>query len=324
MKLSIIIPVYNMEKYLEQCMESILNQTYKGYEIILVNDGSTDSSSKIIEKYEKEYKEIKAIYKENGGLSDARNVGINNVSGDYILFVESDDFLNDKNALRKIMDRLKITNAEVLNFGFKKYYEDKDMSNTYFNKIKEDMPIEIIKLHQSFEYLCKNSLYIACAWNKVIKRELFSKYSLEFKSEIYSEDIEWCGRLAIVAKSFDFINTDFYSYRQRKSSISKNMSDKNIKDLKDSIIACCEYAESMEESFKRYFLNYVSYQFGTFLICQANANYNKTIQSYIDEMSNYQYLLNYRINKKIKILYYLNKVIGYKNLCKLIRKFYNK
>ena len=239
MKLSIIIPVYNMEKYLEQCMESILNQTYKGYEIILVDDGSTDSSSKICDNYVEKYDFIKVIHKNNGGAADSRNRGLNIAKGDYILFMDSDDFFNEKYAFEKIVKRLEDTNTDILNFGFKKYFEEKDISQVYFKKEKNNMPVSICKSHESFKYLVQKSLFVSAPWNKVIKRELFSKYSLEFKSGIYSEDIEWCGRLAIVANSFDFINTDFYSYRQRKSSISKNMSDKNIKDLKDSIITCC-------------------------------------------------------------------------------------
>lgn len=322
MKLSVIIPIYNMEKYIEKCVDSILDQTYKDYEIILVNDGSVDKSSQIIGRYEKKYKRIKCIHKENGGLSDARNVGVRSANNDYILFIDSDDFINNKYAFEKIVNRLNNTECDVLNFGFEKYYDTQEVSKIYFDKIKENMPNEVYKSNNSFKYLIENSLYIASAWNKVIKRELFLQHNLYFKEGIYSEDIEWCARLALATDSFDFINENFYSYRQRESSISKNMSNKNIKDLKDSIITCCEYAMNLDEPQKEYFLNYVSYQYGTFLVCQGKASCNNEIKLYIDEMESYQYLLKYRINKKIKILYYLKSLIGYKRLCGLIRQFY--
>ena len=93
--ISVVIPVYNVEQYLPKCIESIMNQTYKNLEIILVNDGSTDGSQKICEEYKSIDNRIKIINKENGGLSDARNVGIDNSSGNYITFIDSDDYIDD-------------------------------------------------------------------------------------------------------------------------------------------------------------------------------------------------------------------------------------
>ena len=96
MKISVIIPVYNTEKYLKECIESVLAQTYTDLEILLINDGATDSSPQICEAYEKQDDRIKVIHKENGGLSDTRNVGIDQCSGDYVLFLDSDDYWDDK------------------------------------------------------------------------------------------------------------------------------------------------------------------------------------------------------------------------------------
>ena len=95
MKISIIVPIYNVEKYLERCINSLINQTYKNIEIILVNDGSTDNSLIICEKYKNIDSRIILVNKENGGLSDARNVGIDNSSGNYITFIDSDDYIDD-------------------------------------------------------------------------------------------------------------------------------------------------------------------------------------------------------------------------------------
>ncbi len=319
--LSIILPIFNMEKHLNQCVDSILNQTYKDYELILVDDGSTDKSSQMCDEYAEQDNRVIVIHKENGGLSDARNTGVKVAKGEYIFFIDSDDFLDDNKALEKIVNRLKKSNADVLNFGFKKYYANEDKEYNYF-KIDKNMPIEYCKDEKGFEFLMQNSLYIASAWNKVIRRQLFEKSDLSFKKGIYSEDIDWCARLLIVAKKFDFINESFYCYRQREGSISKSISNKNLKDLKDAIVICYDMSENLQGDFKNYYLSYVAYQYATFLVCQAKVKLDKENKTYIDQMREYSFLLKYSNNKKVRILYILHRVLRYKNLCRLMRIFY--
>ena len=131
MKISIIVPIYNIENYIEKCLTSIINQTYNNYELILVNDGSTDSSETICKKIAKENKQIKYFYKKNGGLSDARNYGIRKSSGEYLMFVDGDDFLESKDSLKKIVSRLESSSLDVLQYKMKYYYENGG-KNFYF------------------------------------------------------------------------------------------------------------------------------------------------------------------------------------------------
>ena len=319
--LSIIIPIFNAEKYLEKCIDSILEQRYTEYELILVDDGSIDKSAQMCDEYADKDNRVIVIHKENGGLSDARNTGVKVTKGEYIFFIDSDDFLDDNKALEKIVNRLKKSNADVLNFGFKKYYANEDKEYNYF-KIDKNMPIEYCKDEKGFEFLMQNSLYIASAWNKVIRRQLFEKSDLSFKKGIYSEDIDWCARLLIVAKKFDFINESFYCYRQREGSISKSISNKNLKDLKDAIVICYDMSKDLQGDFKNDYLSYVAYQYATFLVCQAKVKLNQENKTYIDQMRKYSFLLKYSNNKKVRILYILHRVLEYKNLCRLIRIFY--
>ena len=142
--LSIILPIFNREEHLNQCVYSILNQTYKDYELILVDDGSIDKSAQMCDEYAEQDNRVIVIHKENGGLSDARNTGVKVAKGEYIFFIDSDDFLDDNQALEKIVNRLKNSNADVLNFGFKKYYANQDKGYNYF-KIDKNMPIEYCK-----------------------------------------------------------------------------------------------------------------------------------------------------------------------------------
>lgn len=111
--ISIIVPIYNVEKYLPQCLDSIINQTYKNLEIILIDDGSTDNSGKICDKYKLLDNRIIVIHKSNGGLSDARNTGINIATGDYISFVDADDFI-DKNMYTILFQKINTTNADII------------------------------------------------------------------------------------------------------------------------------------------------------------------------------------------------------------------
>ena len=318
--LSIIIPIFNAEKFLKKCIDSILEQTYTEYELILVDDGSTDSSGNICDKYAENNQCIKVIHQVNSGAAAARNAGIKVAKNDYIFFIDSDDFIDKKNAFNIIHERLKQTKAGVLNFNFKKYYDVRKQKR-YFN-IDENMPLEYLVNKKEFEFLYKNDLYIASPWNKVVKREIFNKYDLKFVEGIYSEDIEWCARLAIYAQSFDFINEDFYCYRQIPTSVSKSISNKNLKDLKDSIVLCYKKSKELNTGFKIFYLNYVAYQYATFFVCQAKVKLDQENKIYIDQMKKYLFLLRYGKQKKVKALYILSKIIGYKNLCRLMRIFY--
>lgn len=320
--LSIIIPIFNLEKYLNQCIDSVLSQTYTEYELILVDDGSIDRSSEICDEYAEKDNRIRVIHKKNGGASSARNLGIKEAKKEYIFFIDGDDFLDDNRALEIIINRLKESSADVLNFGFKKYYSDENKENKYFS-IENSMPIDYCKEEKGFEFLAENSLYIASSWNKVIKRDLFEKYDLLFRESVYPEDIDWCARLAIVAKKFDFINESFYCYRQRENSISKNISTKNLNNLKNAIISCYDMSKDLKEPFKDYYLNYVAYQYATFLVCQSKVENNEENNQIIDSMFEYLFLLNYNNNSKVKILYFLSKIFGYKNLCRLVKLIYS-
>ena len=121
MLVSIVIPIYSVADYLPICIESVLKQTYSEKEIILVDDGSPDLSPQICDEYAALYPDIKVVHKKNGGSSDARNVGIENATGDYVLFLDGDDYWDDVNALEKLIQRVALTNADVLNFSFEKY-----------------------------------------------------------------------------------------------------------------------------------------------------------------------------------------------------------
>ncbi|MGF0053893.1 glycosyltransferase family 2 protein, partial [Catenibacterium mitsuokai] len=314
-KISVIIPIYNVGFYLQECVNSVIKQTYKNLEIILVDDGSTDECPNICDTYAKQYSNVKVVHKQNGGLSDARNVGILNSTGDYLLFLDADDFWKDSTAVQSLVDRINLTHADLLNYSYIKYYEDLKKYIYYFEDM-EPLPLEFNKL-ESIQYLLDNNLYIASACNKLIKKSLFEDGNLYFVKGIYSEDIDWCLRLLIKAESVDFICENFYCYRQRSGSITHTINDKKCHDLTNNILKCFSMVNK-NESLQDVLYKYVAYQYGTFFITQAVAeNYQSEC---INELSKYKWVLKYHSNnKKLIILNIMVTLFGYKLSCKIIR-----
>lgn len=320
MKISIIVPIYNVEKYLSECIESVLYQSYRDIELILVDDGSPDQSLAICEEYAKKDNRIVVIHKKNGGLSDARNYGIHAAVGEYSIFLDGDDYWDDLDALERLVARVKQTNVDVLNYSYKKYYEDTGEMIPYFENAKA-MPVTMDSKEKQLRFLTEQSLYIASACNKMIRTSLF-KNDLLFEKGIFSEDIEWGARLLMEATSFDFICENFYCYRQRNDSIRYTISDKKCTDLKNNIIHSIEIADNVCKEWRSSFYRYAAFQFATFFIVQAQAENKQTDN--IKELKQYRWILAYYANnKKIKYLYYMCKLMGYKNVCSIIRLIYH-
>lgn len=204
MKVSVIVPVYNVEKYLEKCLDSLVNQDFSDYEIIIVNDGSPDNSQKIIDKYVKKYDFIKSFIKENGGLSSARNYGIDKSCGNYLAFVDSDDYV-DKNFLKELYSAITKDKSDIAVCEFSYLFEDGRSIRSYSN------------LKYTDDSLKKYLLTPPMAPIRLIKKDLFK--SLKFKEGIYYEDLELCPKLAKYAKKVSFVDLSLYNYLMRDSSI---------------------------------------------------------------------------------------------------------
>lgn len=181
LKVSVIVPVYNTEKYLSKCLDSLVYQTLKDIEIIIVNDGSPDNSQKIIDDYVKKYKNIKAFEKKNGGLSDARNYGIKKASGEYIAFLDSDDYVT-VDMYEKMYKKAISQHFDMVVCDLNYVYNDKVVKA--YSNIKDDTT-DIRK--------AMINIYPA-AWNKIFKKELFD-IGIEFKKNVWFEDVEFIYRL---------------------------------------------------------------------------------------------------------------------------------
>lgn len=221
-KYSFILPIYKVEKYLEECIKSILNQTMNNYEIILVDDGSPDNCPKICDEYKNKYSCIKVVHKKNGGLCDARNAGLEVAEGEYILFLDPDDYI--ENNYLEVIDK-EIKDYDFLVFGFRNIYKNKTTKGFSINK-------ELTK-DETVEFMLADDKYCGYVWNKVYKHDIIKKFNLVFDTEVtMSEDILFSYQYIEHAKSFKAIDNVLINYRQRKSSIIS----KKIKEIEASTV----------------------------------------------------------------------------------------
>ena len=210
-KYSFIVPVYNTEKYLEKCLDSLVKQSFNDFEIIIINDGSPDNSNKIIDKYSNEYKNIVVINQENKGLSAARNNGIKKAKGEYIIFVDSDDYV-DKDLL-KIVDR-NIDDVDVLRYQIVLKQDDN-------LKKYEEESFDIIDGKKAFEKISSYH-FVEPAWCYVFKKDYFVSHKYMFKKGIYHEDFALIPYVIYNASKVKSIKDTLYYYIVREGSIINN------------------------------------------------------------------------------------------------------
>lgn len=246
-KVSLIIPVYNVENYIEKCLDSVVNQTLKDMEVIIVNDGSKDSSKQKIEKYLKKYPYIKYLEKENGGLSDARNYGMPYATGEYIAFLDSDDYV-EKTMYEEMYNVAKKENADMVECDF--VWE-------YPNKKREDIGI----IYNSKKEMIEKARVVA--WNKLIKTELIKKIDIKFPIGLRYEDVEFFYKFVPYLEKVSFVKKCFIHYVQRENSIAntQNIRTKEIFTVLENVITYYkengfynEYKEELEYIYVRFLL----------------------------------------------------------------------
>lgn len=224
-KVSVIVPVYNVEAYLEQCIHSILQQSYKNIELILVNDGSTDKSLEIIQKFQKNYSEIVVVNQKNQGLSGARNSGINIAKGEYIIFVDSDDYI-DKELVEDAVKRTEETNSDITVFGYKRVQEDGTLIKEV--KLKEN----ILSVNEALSQIL--SLKISpMACNKLYKRALFLDNNIRYPLNKLHEDLGTTYKLIWHTKRVAILPKSYYNWVVRDGSITSNTTYRHVNDIYD-------------------------------------------------------------------------------------------
>lgn len=318
-KVSIIIPVYNVEKYLEECVESILTQDYENKEIVLVNDGSTDSSPSLCDKFAEENECVKVVHKENCGLSMARNTGIEHATGDYILFVDSDDFV-ESNSLDKIMETAIENDADVVFLEAQKVFSDgaKQPLGDGINKtcVNGKSKIEVLR------HLSQCNKYPAAAWSKLIKKNLFDEnHDLLFEKGLLSEDLDWAFKLILSAKTFGCCDVMYYNYRQgRTDSITNSLKLKNLTDVVYIMKKWIDLSKGFDEVGKKFVLSELAYEYPIVTYIYASVK-DEGKKSYLKELKDMSWLLNYREGKKYKIVKLFISILGVQITGKVLRRY---
>ena len=306
---SVIVPIYKVEKYLKTCVDSIIGQSFQDFELILVDDGSPDSCGKICENYAVADTRVKVVHKKNGGLSSARNAGLDIATGKYVIFVDSDDFWDDDSALEHICSNLAETDADVLIFPAKRYYENEDKYTYIINCDVDRKRITDISVNNAIRYMIENNIYRAAAWNKVVKKSVIDSHLMRFKNGYLSEDMDWCGDLLLYAKRFDFYGNPLYAYRQqRNGSITAGKAEKLISDKLYMCEKGYKQAIKLSNTYKGELLaSYYAYEYSVLLGVSSEVKNKKLL----DQVKTLQVLLEYDISNKVKKVKKLKGLIGY-------------
>lgn len=228
---SVIVPVYNVEKYLDECLSSLVNQTLSELEIIVVNDGTKDNSQSIIDQYVKQYpNKVVSLIKENGGLGDARNYGIPYAKGEYIGFVDSDDIVHLE-MYEKMFNKAKLEDSDLILCDLEYFYETSSEK-----MVKEGLvQIENIDINKT---VFLSPLF---AWNKLYRKSLFIESGLKYPIGLWYEDIPVTVPFFTLAKKISYVNETLIYYRQRSTSIMGSVDNPKVKDIFDIMHLCLTY-----------------------------------------------------------------------------------
>lgn len=294
-KYSFIVPVYNTEKYLKKCLDSLAGQNFKDFEIIIVNDGSTDNSKNIISEYEEKYNNIKVINQKNGGLSVARNNGVKEAKGKYLIFIDSDDYV-ETNLLKEV-DK-EIGDSEVLRFQV--ITEDEDGGNV---KAYNEEPFNEMKGYDAFKYISKYH-FVEPAWCYVYKTEYYLNNKFSFKKDVYHEDfglIPFVIYKARKVKSIDYVG---YHYVQRNGSIMNNNDyKKTVKkafDMLEQYKTLRLFSKNIgkKNNYDDYYLSYISNS----VIVKSRELKKKERKVYVHELNKLKVFDGVLVNTKIRKL----------------------
>ena len=301
-KLSIIVPVYGVEKYIDKCLNSLVKQSLKEIEVIVVNDGTKDKSQKIIDTYVKKYPDkIKSYIKENGGQGSARNYGLKKTTGEYIGYVDSDDFV-EKDMYKKLYNKAKENNYDIVvcgNYNVSEDYQNKNI-DAFINNYNTDL---------------ENIFFGKMAvWNKIYKRDILIKNKLEFKEKVWYEDLAFTLKAIMNSNTFAFIDEPLYDYLIREGSTMNNSNVQRNLEILDAFNDILSYIKhnKKEEYFSKIEFLAIDHIYISAIVRVLKAEADdkvkrETINKLIDYMNTS--FPNYKNNKYINTLSKNRKII---------------
>ncbi|MDB8460325.1 glycosyltransferase family 2 protein [Turicibacter sanguinis] len=308
---SIIIPVYNVEKYLIKCLDSIQKIPQDLVEVLLINDGSTDNSKEICEEYVSKNINFKLFNKINGGLSNARNYGLKKAIGEYIIFIDSDDFI-ETNVLIKIISTLNNLDVDVVLTPFYEYIEHFSIKKSGYNNYLQ--PNFIYHKEDIIKELFIYTSGLWTAWKYIVKKAYLIDNSIIFKEGYLHEDVDYTTRILLNMNTFIFIDNPFYYYRlNRADSIMNTRSIQSLIDICNIIIDLYQYIEvkKQKEFIDDTILSRLSETFFYSLSLYKNGSINEK-EIIIELLKSNRYILEKSNNRKHKSFVFISKIIGIK------------
>lgn len=288
-KVSVIIPVYNVENYLRKCLNSLVNQTLKDIEIIVVNDGTLDNSQEIINEYVKKYpKKVVSIIQENGGQGAARNTGLLHAKGEYIGYVDSDDYV-EENMYEELYKKAKEEDSDIVICG------NNVVKENYEFLSKEDVDKEFL-------------LGKMAVWNKIYKKNIIVDNKIQFRSKVWYEDLDFTMKVYFSSKKISYVDKPLYNYLLREgSTMNNNNIKRNLELIEafDSLIDYCKdkkiYNKAKDEI--EFLCIYHMYIFATTRVLNTNNKYKDKIEI-INKFKNYinSNFPNFKQNKYLYLL----------------------
>lgn len=239
--ISIVIPVYNVEKYLEECLESAVNQTFKSIEIIAVNDGSTDSSLAVLKKYAHKYNNVQIINQENRGLSGARNVGLAHIKGKYVYFLDSDDYI-DLNMIKECYELAENNDLDIINFDAEVFY-DRDVKSDFKPDYNRSNILESIvyKGEDFYKYAVSRNAYKSSVCLCFYKADFLREFNFKFYEGITHEDELFSAKAFLLANRVMYYPKPYFYRRVREGSIMTQ--GKSIKNIEGYLTVANELAK---------------------------------------------------------------------------------
>lgn len=318
--ISVIIPIYKVEDYICKCVNSVLEQEFQSIEVILVDDGSPDNSPAICDEFVQKDQRVKVIHKPNGGSSDARNAGIQIAQGDYIMFLDSDDYWDGYSCLFNLTEKMKDSHAEVILYGV----QEVNLRTNAIQRSRTGYNIEDINHDKdtAIKSLFKTGLFPGSAWIMALKREFIVKKQLFFKKGIKAEDIDWVINVFTHANFFDAVNDVFYVYnKNRLGSITTTSDVTSVESVMYSVKKWMLILEENPNPINKLLLSYLGYQYITSYVTFAGVT-DEFKKKLLPELKQYKSILKYEKDGKGLICRIIITVFGIKIGSSILRRTY--
>lgn len=318
--ISIVIPVFQAEQYLTECLESICLQQTEGVEVLLIDDGSLDRSAEICRSYARKYPFIRMYGKKHQGAASARNIGIRNAAGRYVLFIDADDSIAG-GCLKKMLSVIRNDPKDLYFLRAEKVYPNgKRMALEYVSEAIGDCKGK----SEVLAYLASLPKYPASCCTKLVNRQILIEQQIFFEEGVCSEDILWSLRCMLCAKSYGFIGCSYYHYRQmREGSVTTCFSYPHTCDLYENIRNGILLAQKYEQPVRTYIYQMMAYEIGVLLLYYGRLGKDER-KKFLPRIEKICVYLKYGKQKKTKRILFLVQRMGVERMGKVLSVFYER